>query len=88
MNINIDQNLAGFLDREAQKDNVTKEVWVERKINALLLSLWKASIGDSIRVQKVEDIVAIDAVVAPLIDGIKTRDFQPFVPGVVKPEII
>jgi hypothetical protein len=75
MIINIDPNLVGVLAKLAEGDNITPEVYVERKINAILLGQYKDGLIESIRSQKLEDIKTIETAVTSIKADIATRDY-------------
>jgi hypothetical protein len=54
MNITIKNKLENTLEEEALKDGVSKEVWVERKINAILSGLRLKNLEETIK-ESVDD---------------------------------
>ena len=81
MIINIDENLVDVLGKLATADNITPELYVERKINATLTSLFKQSIVNKIENKKVADIKTIDVEVTKIDEAVKVRDYvEPVLP--------
>lgn len=75
MQINIDPELVDVLNRFAEADNVTPELYVERKINATLASLLKRDIVRKIENKEISDIKTIDVAVSEIDENVKDRDF-------------
>jgi hypothetical protein len=79
MNITINPELVPVLETQALNDNVTQELWVERKINAFLFSLLKENVVKKVLNKKLEDVKAMDVVITQVDEQIKERDEKPVV---------
>lgn len=61
--INIDPVLVPFIEAQAALDNVTVEVWLERKLKGNISSVWRQLITDKVRIKPIEDVAQFDTVI-------------------------
>ena len=83
MNINIDSNLINFVNEQAVLDNVTPEVWVERKANAAIKRVLKDNLIADISSNPIESIVRFDAAVKTVKTEIETEIAAEIANGIV-----
>lgn len=71
MNINIDTDLLDFVTAQATLDNVTPEVWVERKANGAIRRVMKDKVVDQINSAPITEVkrylTAVDVVKAEIV---------------------
>lgn len=61
--INLDENLISFVEKSALADNVSVEVWCERKINGNVKRLMKDQAISAIESSSIENVITyVDAV--------------------------
>lgn len=77
LTIDIAPNLDDALTAASTADAVSNEVWVQRKIEHLLIATTKDAIAQAVKTLKTADMVDIKAVLDPLFAAIKTRDKPP-----------
>lgn len=75
MIIIIDTNLQPTLNSLALGDGITPELYVERKINAILLGQYKEILKKKIDEQKIEDIKTFETAITSIDAEIKVRDY-------------
>ena len=73
--IEINDNLEETLDTLSSNDEVTKEAYIERKVNAILISLMKDGVKKMIDEQKIEDVKSFKETLEPMVEAIKIRDY-------------
>jgi hypothetical protein len=83
MNINIDSNLLAFAEKFALADNVTLEVWCERKLNGNIKRLMKDVAIDQINSAKVEELDTFVSAVTTVKETFEAGRLEKIQPSII-----
>lgn len=75
LTINTKPELDTTLQKYADADAVSVELWCERKLDAIIARQLKEDLANRVINQKAEDLVTIDTAVSTIEQTIATRDY-------------